>query len=203
MHGGAGRPESVRVNPAQLSVLRMAPVAARIAEYPPSTLAVFRLLNSYRGWNAQHTPVEDAQWAIEQLSERFNPHLPVSLVGHSLGGRAALLAGSHPHVVSVVALNAYLYDHDGGINLAGRRVMFAHGTRDSVASLAVAESVAHQLARSTDVEFFRIDGGKHAMLTRRHAFESTAAEFVATHGRRAERTDNKQRRNAGARVHDI
>ncbi len=93
LHGGANRPGNPMVSPTQLSVLRMIPVARRIARAGDDRLAVFRLLNSVRGWDSQRTPVADVEWALGLLAERFGADLPIGLVGHSLGGRAALLAG--------------------------------------------------------------------------------------------------------------
>ena len=55
LHGGAGR-GSRRVSPAQLSVLRMVPVAGRIARAGTGRLAVYRLLNSHRGWDSRRRP---------------------------------------------------------------------------------------------------------------------------------------------------
>lgn len=181
IHGGASRRgPSTPVSPAQLSVLRMVPVATRIAVRGRGTLAVFRLLNSYRGWHADHTPVDDAVRALAELHQRFG-RLPASLVGHSLGARAALLAGADDSVTSVVALNAYLYPHDANdIALPGRRILFVHGDRDRVAPMDSAEAVAKHLARSANVEFVRVRGGKHAMLGRNRAFDGLAAEFVTS-----------------------
>src|SRR6478735_5171734 len=96
MHGGAARRGRVMVSPAQLSVLRMVPIARRVARAGRDRLAVFRLLNSSRGWDTRHTPVQDARWALGRIAERFGRTLPTSLVGHSLGGRAALLAAPQP-----------------------------------------------------------------------------------------------------------
>jgi dienelactone hydrolase len=167
------------VSPTQLSVLRMVPIARRIARAGHGRLAVYRLLNSTRGWAADHTPVDDAVWAVEKLAEMHGlTPLPVSLVGHSLGGRAALLAGAHSGVRTVVALNPYLYPHDGQIGLVGRRVLIAHGTRDRVASPATAEAVARALARTATISFVRVVDGKHAMLARHRVFDSLAADFV-------------------------
>ena len=73
-------------------------IIARAAE---GRLAVLRLLNSKRGWDTHHTPVDDAIWALDEARSRLGG-LPVALVGHSLGGRAALLAGSTPGVRAVV-----------------------------------------------------------------------------------------------------
>ena len=95
LHGGASRRDRPEVSPTQLSVLRMIPIAQRIARAGRGRLAVVRLLNSVRGWDTRHTPVEDVRWALEQLRSEYDG-LPTCLVGHSLGGRAALLAGDQP-----------------------------------------------------------------------------------------------------------
>ena len=99
-------------------------------------------------------------------------------MGHSLGGRAALLAGARPAVRTVVALNPYLYPHDGQGRLVGRRVLIAHGTRDRVASLATAETVARALSSTAAISFIRVVDGKHAMLARHRVFDTLAADFV-------------------------
>ncbi|MBE7190433.1 alpha/beta fold hydrolase, partial [Jatrophihabitans endophyticus] len=104
VHGGGSRTESMAVSPTQLSVLRMIPIAHAVRRAGQGRLAVFRLLNSTRGWNTKHTPVDDITWALEQLAARLGPDLPVGLVGHSLGGRAAICSASQPAVRSVVAL---------------------------------------------------------------------------------------------------
>src|SRR3954451_9655504 len=121
LHGGGARPGRAAVSPAQLSVLRMVPVARRIARAGSGRLAVHRLLNSYRGWDSTHTPVDDVAWALDVIRERYAP-LPVGLVGHSLGGRAALLAGDQTGVRAVVALNPWVYPSDR-VDLSGRRVL--------------------------------------------------------------------------------
>jgi pimeloyl-ACP methyl ester carboxylesterase len=179
LHGGASRRDNPMVSPTQLSVLRMIPIANRVARADRRRLAVYRLLNSTRGWDARHTPVDDVHWAIDQLREGFGSDLPVGLVGHSLGGRAAILAGDRPEVRSVVALNPWVYPTDGSIDLTGRRVLVVHGTDDRIASPANATSAARQLARTADVSFVRVEGGKHAMLGRHRDFDRLAADFTA------------------------
>ena len=178
LHGGASRRETVRVSPTQLSVLRMIPIAARVARVGRGRLAVFRLLNSTRGWDAAHTPVDDVTWALSQLRGRFGDGLPVGLVGHSLGGRAAILAGDQPDVRSVVALAPWVYADDGQRDLHGRRVLFVHGDQDRIASPARSLRVAEDLRRSTDVDYLRVPGGKHAMLAHHRVFDRAAADFV-------------------------
>lgn len=175
LHGGASRPGSTAVSPAQLSVLRMVPIARRIARARKDLLVV-RLLNSHRGWDTHRTPLADVDWALEQLRGRYGA-LPTCLVGHSLGGRAALLAGDREEVRGVVALNPWVYPHDDA-DLSGRRVLIVHGTEDRVASIERARAVARSLSRRTEVDFQEVPGGKHAMLSQSATFERAAARFV-------------------------
>lgn len=179
LHGGAARRHGMRVSPAQLSVLRMIPVAARVAQSGRGQLAVFRLLNSVRGWDTHHTPVHDVAWALEQLGERFGEALPTCLVGHSLGGRAAIEAGGLPPVRSAVALAPWVYPSDGSGDLAGRRVLIVHGTEDHVASPTRALAVARNLQRTSRVGFISVEGGRHAMLRHHGNFDGYAATFAA------------------------
>jgi dienelactone hydrolase len=177
LHGGASRGDRMMVSPTQLSVLRMIPTARTAARAGRGRLAVHRLLNRYRGWDSEHTPVDDADWAVAQLHGRF-PGLPIGLIGHSLGGRAALLAGDAPGVRSVVALNPWVYPTDDA-DLTGRRVLVVHGLRDRVASPDRARAVVRNLARTAEVEFVAVPEGKHAMLSHGREFDRRAAEFTA------------------------
>ncbi len=178
LHGGAARRESMMVSPTQLSVLRMVPVAQRIARAGSGRLAVHRLLNSSRGWDTGHTPVQDVDWALARLHERHGDLPPVALVGHSLGGRAALLAANRPEVRSVVALNPWVYPSDGDLDATGRRVLIVHGTEDRIAVPERAEAAARRLARTARVGFISVEGARHAMLRDGPRFERYAADFV-------------------------
>jgi len=180
LHGGAARPDAETVSPRQLSVLRMVPVAARIARAGRGELAVFRLLNARRGWVTGHTPVHDAAWALDRIAERLGGALPAAVVGHSLGGRAALLSAGRPEVRSVVALAPWVQptDRPEG-DWSGRRILVVHGTADRVARLDRAEALARVLAARTDLAFVRVAGGTHAMLRHAATFDGLAAEFAA------------------------
>lgn len=178
LHGGASRPGSPMVSPTQLSVLRMVPIAHRIAWTGRRTLAVYRLLNSVRGWDSRHTPVDDARWALRQLADRFPEPVPTGLVGHSLGGRAALLAGDDPAVRSVVALNPWVRATDT-VDLAGREVLVVHGSDDRIAEPRESASMARRLAGSATVSYVQVRGGRHAMLRRSRTFDTLAADFTA------------------------
>jgi pimeloyl-ACP methyl ester carboxylesterase len=166
----------MKVSPTQPSVLRMVPTARAVARAGRRRLAVYRLLNTWRGWDTEQTPVADALWAVQQLRDRLGD-VPLALVGHSLGGRAALLAGSAPGIEAVVALNPWVYSSDTA-DLSGRRVLVVHGSRDRVALPHRARRVADSLSRRTDVEFVEIEGGDHAMLSRGREFDRRAADFV-------------------------
>lgn len=177
LHGGASRPDSPMVSPTQLSVLRMIPIAWRIAAAGRRRLAVFRLLNARRGWDAEHTPVGDVRWALAGIAERLG-ELPVCLVGHSLGGRAALLAAGAAR--SVVALAPWVYPSDVAPGLDGRRILIVHGTRDRVASPERSAALARRLSAEADVGYVSVRGGTHAMLRRRRLFDGLAAAFAAS-----------------------
>jgi len=156
----------------------MIPIAWRIARLGRRRVAVYRLLNSTRGWSHERTPVDDVRWAVEEIRRDFGRALPIGLVGHSLGGRAALLAAGAPEVTTAVALNPYLYSQDGAADLTGTAVLIVHGTQDRVASPPMAEVVARGLRRRTAVTLVRVQGGKHAMLSRHRVFETAATDFV-------------------------
>jgi len=131
-------------------------------------LAVARLRYRRRGWNgAAADPVADVRWALGELA-RQRPGLPVVLVGHSMGGRAAIAAAGDPAVVGVVALAPWLPPDDPVDQLAGRSVVVVHGTHDHRTS---PENSARFVARIQDVarnaRWVPVPGGDHAML--RHA----------------------------------
>lgn len=121
-------------------------------------------------------PSDDARWALDELEKNVGP-LPVCLVGHSLGGRAAVLAAAHPRVVGVVALNAWTYGTEH-LALRGRRVLFAHGDEDRIAPLERALRAARSLGRTASVTFTVVKGGRHAMIRSSRTFERLTIRFV-------------------------
>lgn len=177
LHGGAQRRVPTAVRRTQLSVLRMLPVARAISRAGRGRIAVHRLLNSFRGWDRDQSPTDDIAWALAEIKAQHG-EVPVVLVGHSLGGRAALMAaGEHPAVRGVVALNPWLYPTDDA-PLEGRSVLIVHGDADRIAPLERARQVAGRLARRTDVTLEVVPGGKHAMLAEAAVFERHTLTFV-------------------------
>jgi predicted esterase len=179
MHGGASSWGRVRVSPAQLSVIRMIPIARRVAREGEGRLAVFRLLNSHRGWDTDQTPVRDALWALQEIETRLGERMPVCLVGHSLGGRAALLAAGAPWVRGAVALAPWVLPADVATDIAGRRLSIVHGARDRVADPGRSAGLARALeSAGADVTYVRVEGAGHAMLRRRAVFDGLASRFA-------------------------
>ena len=183
LHGGASRRNDPMVSPTQLSVLRMVPIAARIARVTRGQVAVYRLLNSRRGWDTEHTPVQDVAWALGQIAERHGASPPTCLVGHSLGGRAALLSAGRSEVTGVCALAPWVYPSDVPQHLDGQRILIVHGDRDRVADPDRSAQLARRISRQTGergrVSYVTVTGGKHSMLHRHRLFDGLAAEFAA------------------------
>ncbi len=179
LHGGAARRENMMVSPTQLSVLRMIPIAKRIAHAGGDRLAVLRLLNSRRGWDAHHTPVEDVHWALDEVANRLGSALPVVLAGHSLGGRAALLAAGRPQVRGAVALAPWVLPTDTPFGIDGQRLLIVHGSKDRIASPQRSAAMAERLRRhGIAMEYVNVPGGKHAMLRHHEKFSRPAADFA-------------------------
>jgi pimeloyl-ACP methyl ester carboxylesterase len=178
IHGG----QSVSLqptSPAQLAVLRMIPVRRAIRHVVGgSGVAVIRPRLRLRGWNgAQASPVGDIEAQLEALPRRFGP-VPVVLVGHSLGARAALRAAGHPSVIAAAGLAPWLPAEEPVAQLAGRRLLLVHGTADRITSPAMTWQYAREARDFAAVEAIAVDRGDHAMLRRARLWHGLAAEFA-------------------------
>ena len=167
------------VSPTQLSVLRMIPIAKRIARRGKGKVAVYRLLNSRRGWDAHHTPVRDAHWALDELSRRRGEPLPACLVGHSLGGRAALFTAGRPEVRGAAALAPWVASGDRPTGLDEKSILIVHGTADRIASPQRSAALADRLRERARVSYVSVEGARHAMLRHHDEFSRRAADFAA------------------------
>jgi predicted alpha/beta-hydrolase family hydrolase len=121
LHGG----QAINTSPTmsrQLAVLRLIPVAHSLASAGGSMgLGVWRLRFRYRGWNEEAAdPVTDVRWALQQLRAQHGD-VPIVLVGHSMGGRAALRAAAEPGVVAVLGLAPWVPPGEPLEQLRGRR----------------------------------------------------------------------------------
>jgi pimeloyl-ACP methyl ester carboxylesterase len=127
-HGG----QSVSTEPTtayQLAVLRMIPLVAAIRHAVRGRGVVVRRPRfEVRGWNdADASPVRDLTRHLDDLRDEFGP-VPVVLVGHSMGARAALRAAGHPSVTAAAGLAPWLPPGEPVDQLAGRRILLAPGS---------------------------------------------------------------------------
>jgi dienelactone hydrolase len=179
LHGGRSHGTGP-VRASHLAVLRMVPFARALRRAGRADgLAVARLRYVQRGWNgAARSPVADVCWALADLEHRF-PAVPVGLIGHSMGGRAALYAAGHPNVQAVVALAPWIEQGDPVSQLAGRRLLIAHGTLDRMTSPAASACYARSAAGvALSVSYVGVQGERHAMLRRAGIWHKLATGFV-------------------------
>jgi pimeloyl-ACP methyl ester carboxylesterase len=182
LHGG--REVSVaRVTARQLAVLRMVPIARHLASVGEADgLGVWRLRFRHRGWNDGADTVADVRWAVQQL-RGHQGGLPVVLVGHSMGGRAALRAADEPGVVGVVGLAPWVEPGEPYKQVIGRRLLVVHGTRDRTTSATNSKTLvdavrADSAPASADATFVHLRHGGHAMLRRARTWNDLTADFV-------------------------
>jgi alpha-beta hydrolase superfamily lysophospholipase len=179
LHGGAEVGHG-RVRAWSGPALRMRPIGWAIRRRVPD-LALAYLRYRHRGWNGDGAdPLHDVAYAIARLRER-NPDLPIILVGHSMGGRAAIHAAGDPQVRGVVALAPWLPRGEPNQQLAGVDLVVIHGTNDRRTSPELSAAFARDadgIARS--VRYVAITGGDHAMLRHAPTWHRETAAAVAT-----------------------
>ncbi|POX38184.1 alpha/beta hydrolase [Streptomyces sp. Ru73] len=151
-----------------LAAARMRPVTRGIERATAGDrVCVGEVRYRHRGWNGdREDAAQDARRAVDELVERVG-EVPVVLVGHSMGGRAALRAAAHPLVRDVVALAPWCPAQEPVAHLAGRRLVLVHGDRDRTTdprdTWRFAARAAEAGARPCAVT---MRGGDHPMLRR-------------------------------------
>jgi dienelactone hydrolase len=179
LHGG----QSVSAAP----VPRWAPAALRMIPFAVALrsrgrahgLVVARLRYRQRGWNgAAQSPAGDAAWALDQLSRRY-PDVPIGLIGHSMGGRAAFYVAGHPDVESVVGLAPWIEPTDAVEPLRGRRLLIIHGDQDrNTSPIQSARFAERARAEARQATYLQIQGEQHAMLRRAPLWHDLAVGFT-------------------------
>ncbi|MFF9690716.1 alpha/beta hydrolase [Streptomyces sp. NPDC014623] len=183
LHGGY---ETGLASPApgvlNLPGLRMLPVSravSRAVRGDPG-VRVQRVRYTHRGWNGpREDPLHDALRVLDTL-RREAGDVPVVLLGHSMGARAALHAAGHPLVRSVVGLAPWCPPGDPVTQLAGRDVILLHSTRDRVTSPLASQSLTARARRAgARTCLVTIPGSDHAMIRRAPAWHHLAGLLVA------------------------
>ena len=148
-------------------------------------LAVHTLHYRYRGWNGSEAHLAgDAEWAAGEVVRRYGD-VPVCLVGLDMGGRAALWAGGHEAVNSVVALAPWLPEEDVAAaaepvkQLVGRRVLIVHGTNDERTDPELSFRLAARAKKvNRDVCRFEVHSDGHGLHQHRDEVLCLAVDFV-------------------------
>lgn len=179
LHGGRAKGTGP-TRAGQLAVVRMRPFVSTLRHAGADAgLVVARMRYLVRGWNgATASPVPDVRWALDRLAERF-PGVPVALIGHSMGGRAAVYAGGHPSVQAVVGLAPWIEPGDPFAQLARRRLLFVHGDLDRMTSPTESASYLRRSAPvAASASYIAVHRDRHAMLRRARLWHELATGYV-------------------------
>ncbi|WP_202529509.1 alpha/beta fold hydrolase [Streptomyces sp. SID8358] len=177
-----------RRRPSPLSYAAQLPFARTLARAGVEDgLAVHVVRYRCRGWNPGADPVADADWAADEVQRRYGD-VPVCLVGHGMGGRAALRAAGHTAVTSVLAMAPWLPEATAPEprpepepvkHLAGRRVLIVHGTNDARTNPELSYRLAERAKKTNrDTCRFEVHSDGHALRQHRSEVVALAVDFV-------------------------
>lgn len=179
LHGGQEASERVP-GPLNLPGLRMRGFVRAVAgETAGARVAVGVVRYRYRGWNGDAADAaRDTTAALSDLAEELGP-VPTVLIGHSMGGRAALRTAGHPCVTGVVALAPWCPDGEPYAQLEGRTLLTLHGDDDRVTAPEATRRFAAQ-ARTAGalVAGYTVHGAGHALLRRSGDWHRAAARLT-------------------------
>ena len=140
-----------------------------------SRTKVWRLRYRVRGWNgAAADAAQDLRWAVRMAATEL-PGVPVILVGHSMGGRAAIYVAGEPNVAAVCLLAPWIEDGDPVGDLIGKPVLIVHGAADRTTDPRRSRAVAAEVG----AQFVAIDGVGHTMVGGRARWRALTIEFLA------------------------
>ncbi|MEU7072315.1 alpha/beta fold hydrolase [Streptomyces narbonensis] len=179
LHGG--RSEGLKPPPLiNLPALRMRPFAADLRRaLAERDVLVAMVRYRHQGWNGVRADAaRDAEAALAVVS-RTAGDVPVALVGHSMGARAALRAAGHPVVRGVVGLAPWCPPEEPVAHLAGRRIHLLHDEADRVTSARETwDFVGRAGAVGAQAEGIAMRRGGHAMLRGATDWQRRTTELV-------------------------
>ncbi|KQS72100.1 alpha/beta hydrolase [Modestobacter sp. Leaf380] len=131
------------------------------------------------GWNGDAADAyRDVQHSIDALRDDLGKDVPIVLVGHSMGGRAALKAGGDPQVTAVCALAPWTPPGEPVMHLRDQTVAILHGSGDRWVPARLSADFAVRARRAgARVARFTTPGG-HTMLRRAHRWHEFARDIV-------------------------
>lgn len=171
--------------PSPLSYALQLPLARTLARAGQEDgLAAHVVRYSRRGWNATDAQLAaDARWAVDEVVRRYGD-VPVCLVGHGMGGRAALRAGGHAAVGSVLAMAPWLPEDardepEPVKHLLGRHVLLVHGTNDARTDPELSFRLAERAKKANrDTCRFEVHSDGHGLRQHRAEVAALATDFV-------------------------
>ena len=131
------------------------------------------------GWNGSAADAfADVRWSLDRIRDEHGPDVPVVLVGHSMGGRAVLRAGSEAQVAAVCALAPWTPPTEPVEHLRGRTVAILHGRSDRwVPARLSADFAVRAEQAGARVARFTVAGG-HSMVRRAHLWHTFVRDVV-------------------------
>lgn len=180
LHGGKANSLEASA-PGDLSRRRLNPIAKAVHRQSAAHgVAVWKVQYRLRGWNhPAKDPAQDAHWALEEI-RRQHGDVPVVLLGHSMGGRAAVQVLGDPSVIGMVALCPWL-PHEPVVGARGKKVVIAHAIVDRWTSPRETDewaAAARKLAST--LLYVRVRRTGHFMLRRSGLWSDLASGFSVT-----------------------
>jgi predicted esterase len=175
LHGGKEHSD-LPVDGRSASWRRMAALQRAISpQLHEAGLSTWLLRYRTRGWDGGAAKVDDARWALSEVRRELGA-LPVTLLGHSMGGRTAVHVADDPHVTGVVALAPWLPPGEPVEGLAGKPLRAAHGRRDRITSYRATRAyVDRASAAGSDATLTDMGWAGHYLLSRVGLWNAFAA----------------------------
>lgn len=177
LHGGKAD-SFERSEPSHLSSRRLNPFVRDLHKQGgPHGIAVWKVRYRVRGWNApQMSPAQDAHWALDEVRRRHGD-VPVVLMGHSMGGRAAVHVLGDRSVIGMVTLCPWL-PREPVAGARDRKVVIAHATTDHWTSPRETRAWADQAqGLATSLTYVRVEHTGHFMFRRAGLWTDLATGF--------------------------